>query len=631
MTRLRDALGLAAPRRGGRPPLLTRRDPVAWSNDLGRVVALPQRELTYSPAEVAALEAELRAPAGPCVCAAQGRDCPLHLREMQAYALLEARATAGRCVLSLGAGHGKELACAMLPMVVPDCRVAVLLIQANLQAQFFQRDWPYYSAHWRLPNLVGGRTIVPGRPTLHVITYQKLQHPNSTTILRQLNPDLVVANEAQNLKAVNGPRVTRFRQFVESRQPRPRLVPATGTPMSKALMDCFHLWGFALDDGSPYPLSRGTAEEWNGAIGPCECDAAKDETGETPCCCRAPAGALAAFSGGNADIAAVREGFRKFRNATPGVVASSETAVGIPLIFRRFEVPLPGVPEHLEHVAEERRHLTLEQHIAAARNPQKGVRPDGEELVDPLARAEAATALGAGLFHRWRYPRQEPPAVIARWFARRQDYNREVRAKLQHPRPHLDSPALLMRAAERAEAGYVGELPVWHSETWGPWLEVMDTVQPVPQVCRISNFLAQAGADWAKAHAGIVWVDYPELGRRIAALAGLPYYGEGADEAALYAETGERSVVLSTCHRTGKNLQQWHRNLVLAAIASAEMWEQLLARTHRPGQRADEVEVAVALHTEQYRAAFSQARERARFLDQSDGPQRLHRANFEWV
>jgi hypothetical protein len=43
-------------------------------------------------------------------------------------------------------------------------------------------------------------------------------------------------------------------------------------------------------------------------------------------------------------------------------------------------------------------------------------------------------------------------------------------------------------------------------------------------------------------------------------------------------------------HGTGRNLQMFSRNLVVSCPSAGADWEQLLGRTHRQGQQADEVE-----------------------------------------
>ena len=75
--------------------------------------------------------------------------------------------------------------------------------------------------------------------------------------------------------------------------------------------------------------------------------------------------------------------------------------------------------------------------------------------------------------------------------------------------------------------------------------------------------------------------------------------------------TGREAVCASPrAHGTGKNLQQFARNLVANPPSDGATWEQLIGRTHRQGQEADEVTVEVYRHT----APFLEAVEKARDL-----------------
>jgi len=58
---------------------------------------------------------------------------------------------------------------------------------------------------------------------------------------------------------------------------------------------------------------------------------------------------------------------------------------------------------------------------------------------------------------------------------------------------------------------------------------------------------------------------------------------------------------------------------------SGEAFEQAISRCHRPGQERD-VNVLVCQHTAAFRRNFDKARERAAFLERSQGRQRLNLA-----
>jgi hypothetical protein len=131
-------------------------------------------------------------------------------------------------------------------------------------------------------------------------------------------------------------------------------------------------------------------------------------------------------------------------------------------------------------------------------------------------------------------------------------------------------------------------------------------------------------AKWAQEAPGIVWVEYPEFGTRLAKMTSLPYYGGGvrASEEIL-REDGSRSIIASAkAHGTGKNLQCFKRNW-MASISDAALTEQIAGRSHRSGQTADEVEFWFCQPTSEFRESLGEMKKRAEFLHQLEGPQRL--------
>ncbi|NVJ09626.1 hypothetical protein HUW63_30935 [Myxococcus sp. AM001] len=78
---------------------------------------------------------------------------------------------------------------------------------------------------------------------------------------------------------------------------------------------------------------------------------------------------------------------------------------------------------------------------------------------------------------------------------------------------------------------------------------------------------------------GIVWVERPEIGQRIAKVAGVPFYGGGPEASAtIIRESGRRSIVASLrAHGTGKNLTMFSRTLFVNPPADGAAWEQAIA------------------------------------------------------
>ena len=102
---------------------------------------------------------------------------------------------------------------------------------------------------------------------------------------------------------------------------------------------------------------------------------------------------------------------------------------------------------------------------------------------------------------------------------------------------------------------------------------------------------------------------------------GIPVYGAGT----LPPEKAPGVCALSIeRHGTGRNLQgRWSVNYFAEFPTSGEQAEQVLARTHRPGQLADEVIAHVWRHTAPFARNLARARERAEFLTRTQGRQRL--------
>ena len=96
---------------------------------------------------------------------------------------------------------------------------------------------------------------------------------------------------------------------------------------------------------------------------------------------------------------------------------------------------------------------------------------------------------------------------------------------------------------------------------------------------------------------------------------GVKCFGAGRDP----GNTGESCAMSIRAHGIGKNLQSWSTQLIIEPPSSGQTWEQLLGRTHRSGQQADEVEVFVIQHTESFRRALKSAKEGAEYIEESTG------------
>jgi hypothetical protein len=157
---------------------------------------------------------------------------------------------------------------------------------------------------------------------------------------------------------------------------------------------------------------------------------------------------------------------------------------------------------------------------------------------------------------------------------------------------------------------------------------VRERPEPPSEAVWLSDFLVHESLRWvdtcSTAAPGIIWYQHVCVGEAIAAARRrLPLYGAGADASKrlTHHDVKRQPVIVASmrAHATGKNLQEFCRNLITTPPSGGLDWEQMLARTHRPGQQADEVWADVYVHTLETLGAFAKALEDARYIEQSQG------------
>jgi len=539
---------------------------VRKSSELERILALPRRTVELDPKDIETLHADLCLPNGT-----------RRLRPIQALALTEAKRTNG-LFAPIGVGAGKSDIALLLPMVMK-AKVAVLLVPANLREKVFQQDYPTLVSQYRLPRLANAKVqTIDSDCVLHVHSYNELSSPDKHDLLDRLQPDLIVCDEAHALRHPSAARTRRFLNYFRAHQDT-RLCVLSGTMTSKSIKDYAHLAWLSLRDNAPLPTKYTVLEEWAAAL----------DSSPVP----APAGALMELCKENEKP---REGFRRRVVETPGVIATSDNAIGTSLIISKRKIKAPKVIS--DALREMRETWTT---------------PDeGEAFDDILTLHRYARQMAAGFYYRWIWPKNEPAAVRAAWIEARKAWNREVANFLTYrAKPGIDSPLLLAKACADGRVA---------SMNYERWAMLKDTAQPAVEAVWLSDYLVQDAVVWGREEVGIIWYEHASLGAAIAREGGFPLFGPGAE--GILKEKGTRTVVASIkAHGTGKNLQGYHRNLVTTAPTSGTVWEQLLGRTHRPGQTADEVTVDVYRHTLEMQAALTKALRDAQYQQDTTGNQ----------
>jgi hypothetical protein len=592
--------------------------PVKESDDLTRILALPRRlppDEATQKAMADEMTVRLRRDNPRCRCALLrpevvrdgGNPCITSLRPLQGWYLYEASQLGG-AIGFMPVGSGKTGVDILVAMVVPGCRLAVLMLRPNEVEQLLS-DYDIWSQHFKVPNLVAGNhACIPGRPSLELFPYSMISQQSRANYFAERKPDVLIGDEAQCLKDRKAARTGRFLRHFKS-MPGTKFFAHSGSMTTRKLEDFAHLMALSLREGSPLPLYPSVVEAWGQVVNPNQTGAPADP------------GQLMRLVGEGETL---EQALNRRIVETMGVISTSDISTNARLEFH--EADAGEVPESVREALRSIR--TKEQ------------RPDGEELLDQLEVAAVSMQVACGFYYRWKFPRGEPEELIEEWFLRRQSWNREMRERLKRRQDGLDSPGLLRNAAERAWgigkfAGSEG--PKWKAGTFRAWAEIEKRVQPEPDVVWIDDFLARAAAKWATENVGIVWYMFSAFGRKVEQLTKLPRFG-GGDEASRGIKEenrtrGDRSIIASLkAHGTGKNLQSWSRQLWANVPADGGAWEQGIGRCHRYGQARDVVEVHVYRHLPEFMEAWSKATDYARYIQGLSGnPQKLLYGVKRWT
>lgn len=531
------------------------------------------------------------------------------LRPIQSTALHWA-AKVGGLLAPIGVGHGKGLLTIVLPVAMKAQRPVLLLPPAMREP--FAREYRKFAPHWQT------------HPGLRVIPYSHLSVATGADLLNKLQPDLVIADEAHNLRHPTATRTKRLLRYFNT-FPSTRFVGLSGTMTRKGLKDYAHLAELALGDGSPLPLDPFELLAWANCIDsdgiPTDSDWEALASGEHFLPASWAAIPFEPDDGHTDRRDLARANFQRRLVTTPGVVATDSASVGASLLFVERALTIPT--ELADTIRD----------VAAT-----WCRPDGEEMDSPLAKYRLDAQLSAGFWYRWVWPNNEPDTE---WIEKRAAWHRTVRFILKEDREGLDSPLLVTRAvmalrddearlsddltpAERAatlakvRASKVGGALA----AWLAWDRERHKPTPPTETVWVSDFVIRDAVAWAIEclHAnepGIIWYADNAVGIALRK-AGLPVYMAGDT---LPADSHNAFVMACSAKAfgTGQNLQAWARNLILSPPSSASDFEQLLGRTHRAGQLADEVQADYYAHTAHVRATLRSAMRQALYIEQTTG------------
>lgn len=545
---------------------------VRRDEEFDRIFHLPWRLLDTS----IDLTAEFRRPGGT-----------FSLKPLQSAALHEARLEGGLLAM-IKVGGGKTLIGLLAGRALAAQRT-VYLTPSQVRKQIERYEYPKFNKHFYLPRL---------GEELFIVSYEDLSSKKLADILDRIKPTLIVADEVHRLKDKNAARTKRWLRHM--RASGADLVAMTGTPMNRSPREFAHIAHYALRRTSPFPNPNKawkTLVEWSEALG----SPKKHEQPRRPGILtefltddeKAQLKGLSVLEGQTIVV----QGFHRRLRSTAGVVvgAQSEADMALVVAARR-----PAIPPHLN---------------AFMANVRKTWVIGDEEIEEAPRMWAIMRQLALGFYYEWDWP---GGVKDEEWLAARAAWHKEVRFFLQHSaRPGMDSPGLLAMAAESGR---------WPSQAWPAWKLVKHRKPPPIKTVWLTDYavrdVAAFLAEDPEAPA-IVWYEQKSFGAALEAAA-----KSGQLPNTVFVPPGDSKVlelnlldnpphvVLSIgSFREGKNLPAWCRNYITSPPASGQLMEQIIGRTHREGQKADEVLVEIAAQTADFEGAFQQAVRDTRFQD----------------
>jgi hypothetical protein len=598
------------------------------SSELGRILAMPRRrwedrypEVTLDPQvrswvysaiahkwtddqifqhvpqarpfmHVLRLEAWLRQPHGQ-----------QSLRPIQIAALFEAFYAKG-LLMPAAVGAGKSLV-SLLAFVVLQSKRPLLLLPAKL-IEKTEREEQHYRKNW----------IVPGY--VRKVSYEKLGRAHHANLLVEMEPDVIVADEAHRLRNSSAAVTRRVKRYLADR-PHVIFVGMSGTIMKRSILDFAHLLDWALraredvnppnEPRTPLPQSFEDRMTWSMAL-----DQKRDNEG------RLAPGALVQFctEAEQRELAAVEyeEGLGIVRRAvmrrvmeSEGVVATSSRMIGASLRVENVILPVAAA----------------DFHRATTRLRERWERPDEEPLLDAIDVWRHMREVACGFFYRWN---PAPPAI---WREQRRLWAAFVRAILKSNRQGIDSELQVVQAISRG---------LYERNLYDEWKRVQPLYDPEKnkEAVWIDQTVLDFAARWMRKEAsevpredqgGIVWIEHTEFGQELSRRTGIPFYGEAGYEQTgkTYIEAhpaGQPLIASIGSNGEGRNLQAWSRNLIVSVPQNGARFEQLLGRTHREGQEADDVVYYFTTTVPEQLQSFERARADAQAItDMTGQPQKL--------
>jgi hypothetical protein len=499
----------------------------------------------------------------------------MHLRPVQVAALQAIHDHKGM-LGPIRVGGGKTLISFLAGSILEVERV-LLMVPAKLIEKTL-RDFACLKRHWVSPKRI------------HVMSYELLARDRGITESHAYRPDLVIADESQKFKNPRAACTIRMHKYLTKVNSEASYVDMSGTMTKRSLMEYHHRMNWAIPDGlQALPRKHSECQDWADAL-----DEKVSPTGRLlpgallQFCDRSELEELASDARKSTTIRVTRAAYGRRLMSAPGVVGTEETfdgAMAILITSLEFE---PG-----RAVVEAFRKLRETWEL-----------PDGHPINSPADLWRHSRELIQGFFYRWE---PEPPRT---WLMLRKIWSAALRQILRDFRD-LESPLMAVRAVDEGRIE-------WAREPLEDWRAIKDTYKPTTVAEWIDTSCLEYVAKWARKNKGIIWCCEKKFAERLSKETGLPYYGPKGQCKGKMIEDEKKTCIASVkANSEGRNLQHFSQNLIVSCPPGGDVWEQMLGRTHRDGQEAEEVTAEPILACYEQWNVFRQARRDAEYIERT--------------
>jgi hypothetical protein len=511
----------------------------------------------------------------------------------QSKALFEANRVKG-LLAPMGVGHGKTLTLWLLPKAlgVPKDRVVLVLLPARTIANFYAEREKFKNDYDFPENVV-------------VMSYSKLSRPDASDYLELLKPAAILADEAHNLSSVKSVRTRRLLRYFEANEST-IFCAMSGTLTKKKLGDFSHLSYLALRNYTPLPAEWPLLQSWSRCV--------NHEDLEYPSA---------------SDWRAIEPLMIRYSSVGSAVLTRApvkkKTEIARKALAERIAVT-PGVSATVSASCDASIFIELVQGLAIPESIQKAIEnakthyelPNGDYIGSAAHVVEAVNQLTQGFFYFWDWPGEPDRA----WLRARKEWQQAVDCLLSYGLPKFDSFFLVSSAVARGYAlEKFGTTPARRRDimaamgAYQRWLPQSEKPDPPRGVVWLDHYLVDYLHETVEPKT-LVWVCHNEMREALRAK------GFEVVEAGREPSGSERTLVLSIAsHGTGLNLQNWNKNFIVTPPPSGSAFEQLIGRTHRNGQRRDEVFFKVLCHEQRLAENYTRAKENAVYLKNLTGQQ----------